>query len=229
MDHDTEAREEAVEIGEYASPPCFMHELSPDFQPRQERSSAWGDVARWRKAERQRLIAARLALPAGERAARSERIVAGLDRALGNVSRRIVAVYWPFRGEPDLRNWSIRAIERGGRIALPVVIRNGWPLEFRIWSPGDPLERGALGILVPSRGPAVAPDIVVAPVVGFDAANFRLGYGGGFYDRTLAAMGGGSAMAGRPRTIGVGYAEARMATIYPQPHDIPLGEIITDA
>ncbi len=223
MVHNGEAGEEAFEIGEYSSPPCFMHELSPDFQPRRERSSAWGDVARWRRAERQRLIEARLVIPAQERTARAERIAASLDRAIGVVSRRIVAVYWPFRGEPDLRNWSIRVIGRGGRIALPVVIRKGWPLEFRIWAPGDPLERGALDILVPSRGPAVTPDIVVAPVVGFDGANFRLGYGGGFYDRTLAAM------AGTARTFGVGYAEARIPTIYPQQHDIALGEIVTDA
>lgn len=215
--------DEAPEIGEYSSPPCFMHELSPDFRPRRERSGAWGDVARWRKAERQRLIEARLAMPASERAARAERIAARLDGVVGSVSRRVVGVYWPFRGEPDLRNWTIRVAERGGRIALPVVIRKGWPLEFRIWAPGDPLERGVWNILVPSRGPAVEPDIVVAPVVGFDGANFRLGYGGGFYDRTLAAM------ARRPRTIGVGYEEARIPTIYPQAHDIALGEIVTDA
>ena len=79
-------------------------------------------------------------------------------------------------------------IERGGRIALPVVIKKGWPLEFRIWGPGDPLERGVWNILVPSHGPAVQPDVVIAPVVGFDQANYRLGYGGGFFDRTLAAM-----------------------------------------
>jgi 5,10-methenyltetrahydrofolate synthetase len=211
------------EAGEYASPPCFMHELAPDFQPRPERTSAWGDVVRWRKAERRRLIEARLALPAAERTVRAERIAGRLDTALGPVSRRIVAAYWPFRGEPDLRNWMIRVIERGGRIALPVVIRTGWPLEFRLWTPGDPLERGALDILVPARGPAVEPDIVVAPVVGFDAANYRLGHGGGFYDRTLAAM------RRKPLAIGVGYEEARLATIYPQPHDIALSAVVTDA
>ena len=214
---------DAPRIGEYASPPCFMHELSSDFQPKPERTSAWGDVARWRKAERRRLIDARLAMSAEERAGRAERIAAGLDRAIGRVSGRIVAAYWPFRGEPDLRNWTIRLVERGGRIALPVVIRKGWPLEFRIWAPGDPLERGVWNILVPSRGPAVEPDIVVAPVVGFDAANYRLGYGGGFYDRTLAAM------TKRPLALGVGYETARIATIYPQPHDIPLGAVVTDA
>ena len=217
------ALKEEFAIGEYASPPCFMHELSPDFQPKPERTSAWGDVARWRKAERKRLIEMRLAMSTEERADRTGRIAAGLDHAIGRVSGRIVSAYWPFRGEPDLRDWTIRVIGRGGRIALPVVIRKDWPLEFRIWSPGDPLERGVWNILVPSRGPAVEPDIVIAPVVGFDAANYRLGYGGGFYDRTLARM------TRRPLAIGVGYEVARIPTIYPQPHDIGLSTVVTDA
>lgn len=215
--------EDGFVIGEYASPPCFMHELSPDFQPRSERSSGWGDVARWRKAERKRLIALRMASSAADRTKSAARIAAGLDRIIGRVSGQIIATYWPFRGEPDLRHWTIKVIERGGRIALPVVIRKDWPLEFRIWSPGDPLERGVWNILTPSRGPAVRPDVVVAPVVGFDSAGYRLGYGGGFYDRTLARM------TGKPMTIGIGYEAARLPTIYPQPHDIALSAIVTDA
>lgn len=203
--------------GEYASPPCFMHELAPEY-----RTEAWPDVARWRKAERKRLIDRRLAMSADERTARTESIAAGLDRAAGDVAGRIVSTYWPFRGEPDLRDWSNAVIGRGGRIALPVVVKKGAPLEFRVWAPGDPLERGVWNILVPSRGPAVEPDIVVAPVVGFDGGNYRLGYGGGFFDRTLAAMGR------RPLVIGVGYASARIATIYPQPHDIAMSVIVTD-
>ena len=157
------------EPAEYASPPCFMHELTPDFQP-QPAHDAWIDVCRWRKAERERLIAERLAVDAEVRKARSERIATGLDRAMGRVSGRIVSAYWPFRGEPDLRNWMIKVIERGGRIALPVVIKKGWPLEFRIWSPGDPLERGVWNILVPAHGPSVQPNLVIAPLVGFDEA-----------------------------------------------------------
>ncbi len=154
--------------------------------------------------------------------ARRDGIASRLDLAIGKVSGRIVSGYWPFRGEPDLRNWAIKIIERGGRIALPVVIRKGWPLEFRVWRPGDPLERGVWNILVPSRGPSVLPDVVIAPVVGFDAANYRLGYGGGFFDRTLAAM------HRRPLVVGVGYAGSRLRTIYPQPHDIPMDVIVTD-
>jgi 5,10-methenyltetrahydrofolate synthetase len=200
-----------------------MHEISEDgVNGTPARQDAWTDVSRWRAAERKRLIEARLALDAQERQARSDRIAAKLDLVVGRLSGRIISSYWPFRGEPDLRNWSIRIIERGGRIALPVVIRKGWPLEFRIWSPGDPLERGALNILVPARGPSVQPDVAIAPVVGFDAANYRLGYGGGFFDRTLAAM------PRRAFVIGIGYAESRLTTIYPQPHDIAMDAIVTD-
>lgn len=213
--------DEPVTAADYASSPCFMHELQPDWRPAPAHADAWADVARWRKAERKRLIDERLAIGADERAARSGRIAAGLDGAVGKVAGRIVSGYWPFRGEPDLRNWSIGVIERGGRIALPVVIDKGLPLEFRIWAPGDPLERGVWNILVPARGPAVEPDIVVAPVVGFDAQNYRLGYGGGFFDRTLAAM------SKRSLVVGVGYEEARIETIHPQPHDIPMTVIVT--
>ncbi|MBZ9810268.1 5-formyltetrahydrofolate cyclo-ligase [Mesorhizobium sp. BR1-1-9] len=210
------------ETREYASPPCFMHELVPGYGTEPAVQDAWPDVCRWRKAERKRLIDERLAIDAEERNARSLRIASVLDLAVGRVSGRIVSGYWPFRGEPDLRNWAINVIERGGRIALPVVIKKGWPLEFRIWRPGDPLERGVWNILVPSHGPAVQPDVVIAPVVGFDEANYRLGYGGGFFDRTLAAA------PRRPLVVGVGYARSRIRTIYPQPHDIPMDAIVTD-
>ena len=213
--------DEAI-IAEHTAPPSFMHELASDSRDAQTPPDAWSEVSKWRRAERERLINERLALAPEERQIRSGRIASMLDLTIGKFSGRIVGTYWPFRGEPDLRNWGIRVIERGGRIALPVVIRKGWPLEYRIWTPGDPLERGVWNILVPSRGPAVQPDIVIAPVVGFDEAHYRLGYGGGFFDRTLAAM------PRKPLTIGVGYAQTRMPTIYPQSHDIPMDVVVTD-
>jgi 5,10-methenyltetrahydrofolate synthetase len=207
---------------EYASPPCFLHELAPGYGVEPMRQDVWTDVARWRKAERKRLLDARLALTPEVRQASSARVASVLDRTIGKVSGRIIGSYWPFRGELDLRNWSIRLVERGGRIALPVVIRKGWPLEFRVWAPGDPLERGMWNILVPSRGPSVQPDVLIAPLVGFDDANYRLGYGGGFFDRTLAAM------SRRAFVVGVGFASSNVPTIYPQPHDIPMDAIVTD-
>jgi 5,10-methenyltetrahydrofolate synthetase len=206
---------------EYSSPVCFMHELDPDFRmPRG--SSTWTDVARWRKAERERLIGARMAMSVDERKTGSGRIAANATRAIGKIGSRIVSLYWPFRGEPDLRDWMLEIIDHGGRIALPVVIEKGKPLEFRLWSPGEPLERGVWNILVPARGGAVSPDVVIAPVVGYDAENYRLGYGGGFFDRTLAAA------AKKPLVIGVGYAGSKIRTVYPQPHDIKMDVIVTD-
>lgn len=207
------------EPAQYASPPCFMHELDPAFTAPAADSV---DVRRWRKAERERLIQARLAVSAGARAAMAARIAESLDAIVGDVAGKTVSLYWPFRGEPDLRNWMIKVIERGGRIALPVVIKKGWPLEFRIWSPGDPLERGVWNILVPAHGPSVQPSLVIAPLVGFDGASYRLGYGGGFFDRTLAAM------RRKPFVIGVGYSNAAIRTIYPQAHDIAMDAIVTD-
>ncbi|MEP9397910.1 5-formyltetrahydrofolate cyclo-ligase [Mesorhizobium sp. KR2-14] len=207
----------------YASPPCFMHELTPEFQADDRAADpiAWADVLRWRKAERQRLIDERMAVPAEERARRTETIAAGLTKAIGDPRHRLIGIYWPFKGEPDLRGWMNQTIAAGGRFALPVVIKSGWPLEFRAWAPGEPLERGVWNILVPANGPAVFPDVVIAPLVGFDGDNYRLGYGGGFFDRTLAAM------PRKPLAIGVGYSQARLATIYPQPHDIPMDTVIT--
>ena len=205
---------------QFASPPCFMHELDPAFRAETENGQAAHDVGRWRKAQRARLIAERLAIPAEERTRLAGLIADRLDKEAGDPNGRIFSFYWPFRGEPDLRPWMQLVIDRGGRIALPVVIAKGEPLEFRLWSPGDKLERGIWNIPVPAAGEPVAPDIVISPLVGVDAARYRLGYGGGFYDRTLAAM------ATRPLVIGVGYASARLATIYPQWHDVPMGRVI---
>ena len=206
--------------GTFASPPCSMHELDAAsgsmIDPQQAR-----DVARWRKVERERLIAARLALPAAERADRAQRIAADLDAVLAGSGTRVVSLYWPFRGEPDLRPWMHTLVERGHRVALPVVIAKAMPLAFREWRPGARLVPGVWNIPVPADGAAITPDVVIAPLVGFDAKGFRLGYGGGFFDRTLAAL------APRPLAIGVGYGEGRLATIYPQPYDIAMDWIVT--
>lgn len=211
--------------GGYASPPCFMHEIDPAYMglaeaadPRQR-----ADVMRWRKAERERLIKARLAMASDERRQYAERIAGHLGEAMGDVAGLTVSAYWPFRGEPDLRAFLQRVVERGGRAALPVVVRHGTPLVFRAWAPGDPLEKGVWNIPVPSEdAEQVVPDVVIAPVVGFDPSCYRLGYGGGFFDRTLAAA------SPFPRAFGVGYAQAAIPTIYPQPHDIALEAVITE-
>jgi 5,10-methenyltetrahydrofolate synthetase len=202
-----------------------MHEVDPVYMglaeaadPRQR-----ADVMRWRKAERERLIKARLAMPSDLRREFGRRIADHLEESIGQVAGLVVSAYWPFRGEPDLRAFLQRVVEHGGRTALPVVVQRAAPLVFRAWAQGEPLEKGVWNIPVPTeRAEEVIPDIVIAPVVGFDPSCYRLGYGGGFYDRTLAAL------PRRPRVFGVGYSQAAISTIYPQPHDIALDVIVTE-
>ena len=207
---------------DYASPPGFMPALVSGFGEPPSMPECRANILRWHKVERRRLLDARLAIGAEARKAKSDRIAARLDQAIGKVSGRIISCYWPIRGEPDLRNWATSIIARGGRIALPVVIKKGWPLEFRIWSPGDRLDRGIWNTIVPAGGPAVQPNVVVAPIIGFDEENYRLSYAGSVFDKTLAAM------KTRPIVIGVGFAESRIPTIHPLPHNIPMDIIITE-
>lgn len=206
----------------FASPPCVLHETDADHASARD-AAARGDVKRWRKAERARLIDARLAIAGKARRQLDTRIAEHLASAIGDVEGLTVSAYWPFRGEPNLRPFLKRVDARGGRCALPVVIAQRTPLVFRAWSPGDPLARGVWNIPVPREGaPLVVPDVVIAPVIGFDRACYRLGYGGGFYDRTLAAL------PKRPRVFGVGYALAAIPTIDPQWHDIPMDAVVTE-
>ncbi len=201
------------------SPPCFLHELGPGGAPVDAQQAR--DVARWRKAERLRLIAVRCGLPAEERAQHTAAIVRTLDELLPARSNEIVSVYWPIRAEPDLRAWMREACLRGLRIALPVALELGQPMTFREWRPDSAMARGLWKIPYPAAGAEVSPTTVLAPLVGFDAACYRLGYGGGFFDRTLAAMGR------KPLVIGLGYPQLRIPTIFPQSHDIPMNWIVT--
>ena len=179
------------------------------------------DVGRWRKAERERLIAARLALSVVEREKYGRAIFRDLDELLGAVPVMIVSAYWPFRGEPDLRPWMQQTHARGVVVALPVVVAKGQPLMFREWKPDCRLERGVWNIPFPADGGVVTPNVVIAPLVGFDRAGYRLGYGGGFFDRTLAAI------SPIPMAIGVGHPVGAVETIFPQWHDIPMNWIVT--
>lgn len=207
-----------------ASPACLLHEVDPAYAglPDPAEPRDWPQVNRWRKAERERLIAARFAMPAERRAAFGAAIAAQVLAEIGAADGLVVSSYWPFRGEPDLRPLLQTLAASGGRTALPVVIAKGQPLEFHAWQPGVPLERGVWNIPIPAVRHPVIPDVVIAPVVGYDPACYRLGYGGGFFDRTLAAL------PRRPRIIGVGYSGARCMTIHPQPHDIAMDMIVTE-
>lgn len=180
----------------------------------------WDDVRRWRRAQRERLIAARLALPQAERGAASVRAAAEIESFIGDPGGMVVSLYWPFRGEHDLRGLLAALRQRGAETALPVVATRAAPLEFRSYAPGDPLERGIWNIPVPTNRIELFPDVVIAPLVGFDPQGYRLGYGGGYYDRTLAAL------PRKPLVIGVGYTFARLGSICPQPHDIAMDRLV---
>ncbi|QKP78247.1 5-formyltetrahydrofolate cyclo-ligase [Methyloligella sp. GL2] len=173
------------------------------------------------------LIAARLEIPAAVQADAAVTIAAGLDKAFAqlgitDLSGLTVSAYWPFRGEPDLRDWLASVCTRGGKAALPVIEGKAMPLSFRFWQPDAEMEEGRWNIPIPAASESATPDIVIAPLVGFDREGYRLGYGGGFYDRTLAALPQGT------RFIGVGYAESELPTTHPQDHDIKTDLIVTE-
>ena len=181
----------------------------------------WNEVKAWRKEARAKILAARTACPPtlrqGMSAALMERLHPLLQEAEGPIS-----FYWPFRGEPDLRPLMRTLAADGAEIALPVGTKIGEPLTFRPWSPGCAMARGIWDIPIPATDHEITPQTIVAPLVGFDAALYRSGYGGGFFDRTLAAR-------KRPaEVIGVGFAMFQLPSIKPQPHDIPMGRIVTE-
>lgn len=182
-------------------------------------------IMAWRKAERARLIEARMALPAEMRQAASEAIANKLETMMGDVTGKAVSLYWPFRGEPDLRPLAGRIWARGGRALLPVVVEKGQPLIFKPWRQGDPLVKGVWNIPIPDTEETALPDVALAPVIGFDAHHYRLGYGGGFFDRTLAKLRDEGRM---PRILGVGYRMQQIPTIHPLPHDIAMAAVVTE-
>ncbi len=215
--------------GHFASPPCLAGEIAPDyFDPLAVDPEQARDVARWRRAERARLIEARRALPVATRAAIGEALGGHLRALLrdrwGDLRGLVFSAYWPIKGEPDLR-WLMAELDAGGTaVALPIVETKAAPLVFRRWTRATRMVRGDWNIPVPPpEAEAVHPAVTLAPFVGWDGAGYRLGYGGGYFDRTLAAL------SPRPFAIGVGLEAARLATIFPQPHDIGLDAIVTEA
>ena len=133
-----------------------------------------------------------------------------------------LGVYWPMRNEPDLRFVYDDLARRGVQLALPIVMGRDAALRFVAWNPGEALVQDAMGVSIPAApGAAMQPEALLIPCVGFNAMRIRLGYGGGFYDRTLA-------VSPRPLAIGVGYA-CGLAAFEAAPHDIALDMIITES
>jgi 5,10-methenyltetrahydrofolate synthetase len=176
----------------------------------------------WRKSERERLLAARGALAPATLDAWRRQIDAHLERAFPGLARVALAFCWPIRNEYDARHLARTLREAGATTALPVVVAPRRPLAFREWHPGVELAKGPLGIPYPVGSRELEPRAVLLPMNGWDARGYRLGYGGGFFDRTLAAA------ARKPLVIGVAYEMARLPTIHPQPWDVPMDYVVTE-
>lgn len=180
----------------------------------------WPEVKLWRKEARARILAARSAIALPVRQQMAKALIERLRPVLHGKPEPI-SFYWPIKAEPDLRPLMEELDAAGIALCLPVCIRLGEPLRFRPWRKGTKMARGFWDIPIPADPAEVAPRTLIAPLVGFDGLSYRLGYGGGFFDRTLAQYGADAA------AIGVGTSQFRLKTIQPQPHDIRMAAIVT--
>lgn len=151
--------------------------------------------------------------------------IAGAALAQCTVAGAVLAIYWPHRNEYDARPVASRLRATGVRIALPVVTAPATPLLFRAWDTDSVMVAGPQGIPHPEAGPELIPDVLLAPAVGYDLQGYRLGYGGGYFDRTLAAL---AAQGRRPLTIAAAYELCKLDTLHPQPHDVPMDYVLTE-
>lgn len=182
----------------------------------------WPEVRHWRVGMRRALIGRRLSMDATLRKTLGERAKARLAENVELSRFPSLGMYWPVRGEIDVRDLAAEHVRNGGRVGLPVVVTESAPVEFWSWRPEMPMSRGVWNIPIPAERELLEPDALIVPLVGFDPQRYRLGYGGGYYDRTI-----GSARR-RPYCVGLGYEEARLTSIFPQAHDIPMDLIVTD-
>jgi 5-formyltetrahydrofolate cyclo-ligase len=176
----------------------------------------------YRVSLRRERVAARENLSPQEHAYLSRRVESHLWSFLATRPPVAIGFCWPFRAEFDARPLVVRLLALGWRAGLPVLNGAAQPMRFRRWTPMTPLNIDRYGIHFPADNKPILPDVLLLPVNAFDGAGYRLGYGGGYFDRTLAAM------APRPMTIGVGFELARVDSIHPEPHDIPLDGVITE-
>jgi 5-formyltetrahydrofolate cyclo-ligase len=170
---------------------------------------------------RRDLLAARRALSADAKREADARIARRLSQWLADHQVKLLGGYLAMAGEPDLSALYAELPSRGIELLLPVVLEKQQPLVFVRWRPGDALARDASGTMAPSaRGDYLQPDAVLAPCIGFTQENLRLGFGGGYFDRTLA-------QSPRPTSIGIAYQFGK-ASFAAEAHDVPLDVIITD-
>lgn len=170
---------------------------------------------------REALLRTRRELAPADRAAATAAIADGVIRWWDAHRPTSVGVYWPIRGEPDLRPLYPALHARGVQLALPVVDSNRQPLRFLAWTPGDPMREDRFGVPAPANEVTILPAALLIPCVGFNPQRMRLGYGGGLYDRTLA-------QSPRPLTLGIAY-DCAAAQFEGEIHDIALDMVLTES
>jgi 5,10-methenyltetrahydrofolate synthetase len=186
------------------------------------------DKSQEKRALRQRLVSERLAMT--DRHIRADLLQRVMRIWLVNRPDIVIGAYWPIKGEfdplPALHRWKedgeLLDEPQPRRIGLPVVDKLHKTLTFHAWFPGCPMEEDAYGIPKPKDTEVIVPTLLFVPCVGYGPGGFRLGYGGGFYDRTLAQL------EPRPFTVGLGYGHGFLDDLEPEPHDVPLDAILND-
>jgi 5-formyltetrahydrofolate cyclo-ligase len=183
------------------------------------------------------LAEAKAAMRAAARAARQAAQAAGqgagqgagqaeatrhLSAALAPHAGAVLAGFLPIRSEIDPRP---AMAAHAGPVCVPVMLGPGRPLMFRAWTPDAPLVPGGFGTMVPAAGAFLVPRVLIVPLLAFDRAGYRLGYGGGFYDRTLAAL----RARGPVTAIGFAFAAQEVPAVPHEPTDAPLDLIVTEA
>lgn len=168
-------------------------------------------------------LARRGALEAGDRAEMSRVASAFLSELVGEKPGASKGLYWPIRDEIDCKPALISLMDAGHAVALPVVLQDGAPLQFRLWEYGAQLFEAGFGTLAPGETAVrLEPEIIVIPLLGFDKAGTRLGYGKGYYDRTLARM------KVKPMLVGFAFSVQELDYIPAQAHDVPIDWIVTE-
>lgn len=181
------------------------------------------DSATVRAALRRQRIAIRLALAPEQLAVLQSRIDKHLGAWFAARQPGTIGFCAAVRNEYDAAPLVTRLLAGGWRAAMPVAEQKDAPMVFRKWTPRAPMRTDRHGIPVPDTPLATAPDFLLLPLVAFDAAGFRLGYGGGYFDRTLAAC------VPRPLAIGVGFDCCEVPSVLPQPHDQRCDAIVTES
>jgi 5-formyltetrahydrofolate cyclo-ligase len=182
------------------------------------------EPAEAKRAAREAALAARRQASAAGAGAARQAAAHALDAIAGRRGVRVVSGYLPIRHEIDPLPAMLALDGLGYRICVPVIDAPRKPLGFRAWAPGVEIVKGTFGVLVPATGAELEPDAMLVPMLAFDARGFRLGYGGGFYDRTVAAL-----RARRPLlTLGFAFAAQRVPDLPVGPHDQALDAIVTE-